>query len=170
MPYLQLTTWYSVPVVSLPQEDPSLSWRLLCYAIIFQHPAPCCEFLWVWSLCYFSLTNCRKHVSMFWLKPIYKHHVPLCSSDTVCVSKDGTPLFIPEGGMKWYAHNEVKTCVVMWCFIPTLIEAIAGSLNPCLKDWTYVKPNNFGNILPWFLSSTSQACGTNANYPTSLEL
>lgn len=117
----------------------------------------------------FYLSNCRKHVRMFRLKPIYTHHVPLCFSDTVCVSKDGTLLFIPEGGMKWFAHNEVKTCVVMWSFISTPIEAIAESLNPCLKDWTYAKPNNFGNILPRFLSSTSQVCGTNANYPTSLE-
>lgn len=31
------------------------------------------------------------------------------------------------------------------------------------------KHNDFGNILPWFLSSTSQICGTNTDDPTSLE-
>lgn len=31
------------------------------------------------------------------------------------------------------------------------------------------KHNDFGNILPWFLSSTSQVCGTNTDDPTSLE-
>lgn len=41
-----------------------------------------------------------------------------------------------EGGIKCFAHNEVKTCVMLWCFISTSNEAIAGSLNPCPKDWT----------------------------------
>lgn len=116
--------------------------------------------LWFWSLCFFfSSPNCRKPSACSG-----KTNLQTSCDTTICFKRRNINYYNYYfwAGMKWFAHNEIKTCVVLWYFISSTIEAIAGSLNP-----DFHIHNNCGNILP---QSTSQVCGTNADDPTSLIL